>query len=220
MNSEIENLEKFNFEFFIFKNVVRVLKEHRYYAMFMKVISFKTNNIFDELVELKTRKNIRSSFSNCSNLEHLFEKMLDCIGRDIDLNSKDEYKTQMTIAKYVNALLHECVEPYLTEQINMEKLGLMCFNSCCEELYGKGFKDVTESGNTPNDNIQRLIKQTLDYYSVDDVSCLNNEIRQRLIRVCSEIASRDNAAEYGDGDDLRIARPSEQQLMRWSINPF
>lgn len=155
----------------MFKNIVRVLKEHKYYAMFMKIITYGTSSPYNYLVELKSSRKISSHFSNSNCMENLCNKMYQYINHEITIDEKDARKLQTAIAQYVNTLLHECVEPYLTKHINMEDLGRECFNTCCESIYGKGFKDETE-GNSLDALRSRLIRDSLNYYDVREIDQL------------------------------------------------
>ncbi len=155
----------------MFKNIVRVLKEHKYYAMFMKIVTYGTSSPYNYLVELKSSRKISSHFSNSNCMENLCNKMYQYINNEITIDEKDARKLQTAIAQYVNTLLHECVEPYLTKHINMEDLGRECFNRCCESIYGKGFKDETEEDSL--DSLRsRLIRDSLNYYGINDIEQL------------------------------------------------
>lgn len=155
----------------MFKNIVRVLKEHKYYTMFMKIVTYGTLSPYNYLVELKSSRKISSHFSNSNCMENLCNKMYQYINHEITIDEKDARKLQTVIAQYVNTLLHECVEPYLTKHINMEDLGRECFNRCCESIYGKGFKDETE-GDSLDALRSRLIRDSLNYYNVSEIEQL------------------------------------------------
>lgn len=136
----------YNFEKLVFKNIVRVLKEHRYFLIFMRAISCGTVNLYSMMLPSHI---IRDNFlTNCSDLEDIYNRMYfslrDRKWRGVELSKQHIKEQQILITRYVNTLLHECIEPYVNENVNMETIGQECFDSCCQELFGKDFVDLTE----------------------------------------------------------------------------
>ena len=140
--------KEYYIDYLTIKNLSRVLKNRKLFTKFRCTIGINKispmSNAYAILFSwLQKEVYYRNDnpFIHCKSFKDILKILKDVAVGEVDLNNEESI--QIRITNSTNFLLHMLLEKNLGDLKTIEKIGEETFNMTCEELFGKGFKDLT-----------------------------------------------------------------------------
>ena len=205
--------EKYYIDYVVLKNLFRALKKRHLYAEFRCSIGIAKNTkmsfvyrLFKNAMAVSLAKNHTDNpFKECESLEGFYQVLDDAYGGPRDMTSDEN--VQHRIISSLNFMLHVLFERIVGNIRTVESVGEEVFNATCEELFGKGFKDLT----APPDVDMELIRQVSQSLREGRPLDLTPEQKAQLDRFAEFVRNnaRMNMDEFGE----RV----EEEIPEWEF---
>jgi hypothetical protein len=161
--------------FLVLKNLCRVLKNHKLFVTFRCGVGINNQITAQPYISFPNLRDImvnclsENPFKGCETIEDILGTLSNMHHKRLDFNNEES--VQLNILESINILLHALLERHLNSISRVEKIGEETFNITCEEVFGKGFKDLT----TPPDvdmekinKIREIIEKRRDQLTPED----------------------------------------------------
>ena len=174
--------ESYYVDFLVLKNLVRVLKNRKMFASFRCTIGIneKSNMSFVyRLVKTAMDHSIRANyeknpFKKCKTIKDILDVVAN--SAHVPLDVTNDASVQRRVIDSLNLLMHVLLERRIGDIRQLERIGEEAFNMTCEELFGKGFKDLT----VPPDVDMDIIRKVSEMMRNGDKIELTPEIKAQI----------------------------------------
>ena len=146
--------------FLVLKNLCRVLKNHKLFVTFRCSVGVNSQTMAQPYIVFPSIRDImmnclsENPFKGCETIEDVLGTLSNMRHKKLDINSEES--VQLNILESINILLHALLERHLNNISRVEKIGEETFNMTCEEVFGKGFKDLTTPPDVDMERINKI----------------------------------------------------------------
>lgn len=154
--------ESYYVDFLVLKNLVRVVKNRKMFASFRCTIglseassmSFVYQSSINAMADSICANGSDNPFKKCKTIKDI----LDVVNHNsnVVMDVRNDASVQRRVVDSLNYLMHVLLERIVKDIRIIERIGEEVFNMTCEELFGKGFKDLTVPPGVDMDIIRRV----------------------------------------------------------------